>query len=197
MTDETTINVYDAKAGEYADNFALKEPSGSLKAFMRHVPPGGRVLDWGCGPGMFSYHLKAAGFAPDPVDASTEMVAVAREKYGINARLGSFDDPLETGRYHGAWANFSLLHAARKDFPKHLKKVHKALVAEGIFHIGMKRGTGEKRDKFGRQYTYFQTGELTKLLEQTGFEVLSTHEGEEAGLAGMPEPFVLVLARRI
>ncbi|WP_420410982.1 class I SAM-dependent methyltransferase [Roseibium sp.] len=193
MTDETTIKVYDTKAAEYAGNFDQKEPSGSLKTFMSHLPPGGRVLDWGCGPGMFSYHLKVAGYDPDPVDASAEMVALAREKYGIDARQGTFADPLDLESYHGIWANFSLLHAPRADLPGHIATAHAALRPDGILHIGMKRGTGEKRDKFGRQYTYVETEDLTGILESTGFEILKTHEGAEAGLAGTVDPFVLVL----
>ncbi len=193
MTDETTIKVYDTKAAEYADNFALTEPSGSLKTFMSHLPLGGRVLDWGCGPGMFSYHMKAAGFDPDPVDASAEMVALAREKYGLAARQGTFADPLNPESYHGIWANFSLLHAPRADLPGYIAVAHTALRPEGILHIGMKRGRGEHRDKFGRHYTYVETEELIALLEAVGFEILKTHEGQEAGLAGTVDPFVLVL----
>jgi SAM-dependent methyltransferase len=196
MTDEQTIQIYNAKAGEYAARFSGSEPSGSLKKFMSHLPEGARVLDWGCGPAMSSHHLKEAGFEPDPVDASAEMVAIARKQYGLNARQGAFDDPLMPETYHGVWANFSLLHAQREDLPKHLRNAHKALLPDGIFHIGMKRGTGEKRDKFGRQYTYVETGELTRLLQDTGFAILKIHEGEEAGLAGTVDPFVLVLARK-
>ena len=193
MIDETTIKVYDTKAAEYAGNFDLKEPSGSLKTFMNHLQSGGRVLDWGCGPGMFSYHLKAGGFDPDPIDASAEMVALAREKYGLDARQGTFADPLDPESYHGVWANFSLLHAPRADLTGHIAAAHAALRPDGIVHIGMKRGRGEKRDKFGRRYTYVETEELTRILESTGFEILKTHEGAEAGLAGTVDPFVLVL----
>lgn len=196
MADQKTIEIYDAKAAEYAARFAGGEPFGSLTTFMAHLPQGGRVLDWGCGPGTSSYHLQEAGFLADPMDASPEMVALAQQKYGLEARLSTFDDPLALEAYDGIWANFSLLHAPRADLPKHLEKARKALKPDGIFHIGLKRGAGEHRDRFGRRYAYFETSELTEMLEAAGFVILKTHEGEEAGLAGTVDPFVLILARK-
>lgn len=196
MTDEKTIRIYDAKAGDYVRNFSGKGPSGHLKKFMSHLPEGAHVLDWGCGPGDASFHMKAAGFVPDPVDASTEMVALARDRFALPARLGTFQDPLPVEAYQGAWVNFSLLHAPRDAMPGHLQCLFGALVPGGLFHIGMKRGTGAHRDKFGRYYTYFQTEELIRLLETAGFVMIEYYEGEGAGLAGNIEPFVLILSRK-
>jgi SAM-dependent methyltransferase len=194
MVDEETIRTYDARAGDYAKRFAGDEPSGSLKSFMTLVKQGGHVLDWGCGPAAASFHLQEAGFTPDPIDASPEMVALANERFGLKARLGTFDESLPEENYDGAWANFSLLHAPRSDLPKHLAQLHKALLPKGILHIGMKRGAGESRDKFGRFYTFYETTELTGHLEKAGFEIINIHEGEEAGLAGTVDPFVVILS---
>ncbi|MEP3275861.1 MAG: class I SAM-dependent methyltransferase [Stappiaceae bacterium] len=197
MADEETIRIYDAKADDYVKRFVRKEPSNSLKRFMALLPPGARVLDWGCGPATSSHHLKEAGFVPDPVDASPEMVALACENFGLQVRLGTFDDPLPGRTYHGVWANFSLLHASRDDLPKHLQQLHTALLPEGVLHLGMKRGTGENRDRFGRFYTYYETDELTDLLEKVGFGIVQRHEGEEAGLAGTVDPFVVILSKKV
>ena len=89
---------------------------GALRIVMSLLPAGANVLDWGCGPAASSFHLKAAGFNPDPVDASPEMVAIANDRFGLSARVGTFDDPVPEGRYQGVWANFSLLHAPRLVF---------------------------------------------------------------------------------
>ncbi len=196
MTDQKTLQVYADKAADYAQKFAKDSPSSSLKTFMEHLLPGGQVLDWGCGPGTSSSHLQEAGFIADPMDASKEMVALAQEKYGLKARLGTFDEPLETASYDGGWANFSLLHAPRGDLPRHIEKVQEALKPNGVFHIGLKRGSGESRNRFGRLYSYFETDELTAMLQTAGFEILKTYEGEEAGLAGTVDPFVLILAKK-
>lgn len=196
MTDNETIRIYNAKAGEYAKRFTSEQPSGSLRHFMALLPEGARVLDWGCGPATSSFHLKEAGFIPDPVDASPEMVTMARDRYGLDARLGTFDDALPDKNYQGVWANFSLLHAPRASLPGYLRQLNTTLQPQGVLHLGMKRGQGERRDALGRFYTYYETGELTGHLEDAGFTVLQTYEGEEAGLAGTVDPFVLILSRK-
>ena len=197
MTDRETIRIYDEKAADYADRFVSDSPSGSLRKFMALLPEGALVLDWGCGPAASSAHLREAGFLPDPVDASLEMVALAREKFDLKVRCATFRDPLPEERYHGAWVNFSLLHAERADLPGHLAQLSGALLPGGVLHLGMKRGTGEGRDRFGRFYTFYETDELTGLLDAAGFAVTHIHEGEEAGLAGTVDPFVLLLSTKI
>lgn len=191
MVDRKTISIY------YTKRFTRDEPSDALKNFMSLLPSGARVLDWGCGPAASSYHLQEAGFIPDSIDASSEMVTLAKRKYGLKARCGTFDDDLHEESYDGAWVNFSLLHARRDDLPKHIEQLYKALIPNGILYLGMKIGKGEGRDRLGRFYTYYETTELTKILKMAGFEIINTHEGESAGLAGSVEPFVLITSKKV
>ncbi len=163
---------------------------------MALLPKGGRVLDLGCGPGRASYQLRQAGFKPDAVDASPEMVRLANENFELDARLATFDEMDAGQKYEGVWANFSLLHAPQASFPGHLKQVHCVLNAEGIFHIGMKRGNGERRDRLGRFYSFYETDVLSDHMRRAGFDVLKVTEGEEKGLAGSLDPFVLLLAKK-
>jgi hypothetical protein len=58
----------------------------------------------------------------------------------------------------------------------------------------MKLGTGEKRDKFGRFYTYYTAEELEDILTQAGFTLTFQGSGQEKGLAGDVEPFIMIAA---
>ncbi|MGB7262196.1 MAG: class I SAM-dependent methyltransferase [Albidovulum sp.] len=194
MSDPRTIAVYDAQASEYAERFAASAPDRHLQSFISALPNGARVLDLGCGPATASAFLRAAGHDPDPVDASAAMVALANDRHAINARQASFDDIDADGIYDGIWANFSLLHAPRADLPRHLAALKRALKPGGLFHIGMKLGTGEARDALDRRYTYVTRTDLTDLLNTAGFTVTDAHEGVETGLAGTSDPFILVRA---
>jgi SAM-dependent methyltransferase len=192
--DARTIAVYDAKAADYADRFRTSRPDRHLTAFMADLPAGARVLDLGCGPGTASAFLRAAGFRPDPVDASAAMVRIANERHDIGARMASFDEIDAVGVYDGVWANFSLLHAGRDDLPRHFAALHRALRPGGLLHVGMKTGTGAGRDALDRLYTYVTVRELTGLVTDAGFAVTATHEGREVGLAGTDDPFVILRA---
>lgn len=193
--DARTIAVYDAQAAAYADRFQTAEPEPALQSFIEALPQGARVLDLGCGPGNASAFMRATGLDPDPVDASPAMVALANDRHGIGARLATFDEIAGEAAYHGVWANFSLLHAPRADLPRHFAALHWALIPGGLLHVGMKTGTGEARDRIDRFYTFVGRTELAGLLEAASFTVIAVEEGEERGLAGTLDPFVLMRAR--
>ncbi len=196
MPDPKTIATYDAKAADYVKLTATDAPDAALQAFIDLIPAGGRVLDLGCGPATASVHMRNAGLLPDPVDASGGMVALANETHDIGARQGTFDDIDAVATYDGVWANFSLLHAPRPELPRHLASIHMALVPGGVFHIGMKTGTGSDRDRIARLYTYVTVAELDGLLTDAGFTVIATREGAERGMAGTIDPFVIMQARK-
>lgn len=196
MADKRTIEIYDEKAADYAENFSSDKPDTTLQTFIDLLPAGGRVLDLGCGPGAASAHMRDAGLVPDPVDASKGMIAQAKQKFGLDARLASFDDITGDAIYAGIWANFSLLHAAREDLPRHFAALSKATKPGGTLHVGMKTGAGSARDALDRRYTYVSVSELSALFGDAGFTVNYVREGVERGLAGTEDPFVIMRGRK-
>ncbi|MEM0977042.1 MAG: methyltransferase domain-containing protein [Pseudomonadota bacterium] len=195
MSDRETVAVYDAQVGDYAKLVRDDRPDQDLRRFMDAVPPSGRVLDLGCGTGNSAYQMAVAGFDVVATDASGEMVTHARERYKIDARQATFDDLSEENTYDGVWANFSLLHAERRHFPSHLTSVRRALKTDGIFHIGMKLGSGEHRDGIGRFYCYYSEQDLSAHLQHARFDILHRRKGETKGLAGTVDPFTVILCR--
>jgi len=196
MTDDKTIAFYDNAAFDYAAKFAVSKPDAQLLAFMALLPAGGTVLDLGCGPAFASAHMRNAGFNLDPVDASEGMIKTANDLHDIGARLLTFDEIDMVDAYDGVWANFSLLHAKRADFPRYLRAIATALKPNGVFHVGLKVGEGATRDKIDRFYTYVGVPELQDLLQDAGFDVLATDLGEGVGMAGTNDPWVVIRARK-
>lgn len=193
--DRETLSVYGKRAQDYADLVQSEGAGTDLKAFIAALPAAARVLDLGCGPGFASAHMAKAGLRPDPVDASPEMVALARDRFGLPARIARFDQIGGENIYDGVWASFSLLHAPRADFPDHLAALHKALRPGGRLYLGMKLGEGERRDAIGRFYTFYSEDELRGHLEAAGFTVASSREGADKGLAGTVDPFLIIQAQ--
>ena len=193
--DPRTIRFYDTAAERYDTLTHTGRPNDDLRAFMALLPDAARVLDLGCGPGQASVHMAAAGHRPDPVDASRAMVDLARAK-GLPARLATFEDLDATEAYDGVWANFSLLHAPRDALPRHLAAIARALTPGGLFHAGMKTGTGEARDSLDRHYTYVTPGDWDELLHAAGFATISASEGVDKGFAGTDDAYLVTLARK-
>ena len=197
MADNETIDVYDAQAETYSQFVSSPEPEPALQDFIDALPAGGSVLDLGCGPGNHAAGLQAAGFKVSATDASTAMLEIARKNTGLNVWQSEFADLDETDAYDGIWANFSLLHASRADFPKHLTRIATALRPRGILHLGMKTGSGERRDRLGRHYAYYSVEDLRSALQTAGLGVIRETPGKGPGLAGDIESWIIIIARMV
>ena len=101
-----------------------RPPSEPLIAFTKAVKPGGLVLDLGCGPGMAAAFMRDSGLEPNAVDASSAMIKIANERYSLNAKKMDFSEVCGEEVYDGVWANFSLLHATKRDFKQHIKIIY-------------------------------------------------------------------------
>lgn len=183
--DPETLRVYDARAEDYAAMIAADGSGAILRSFIEALPQGAQVLDLGCGPGDATQAMLAKGLDVDAVDASAAMIGIARDQRGLPARQATFDDLDAVAQYDGVWASFSLLHAPKADFPRHLAAIRRALRPGGMFYLGLKLGTGEERDPIGRFYAYYSADELDALLRQAGFAVVSERRTRDAGLSGV------------
>ena len=193
MSDEATVAVYQARVADYVR--MVGPPDADIRAFAEALGPGGRALDLGCGPGTAAARMVALGLELEAWDATPAMVETARAA-GVDARVALFEDLDAEGAFDGIWASFSLLHAPKADLPGLLARVGRALRPGGTLYLGMKTGTGERRDGLGRFYAFWTVEELTRLLAGAGMTVTAIREGEEAGLAGSVDPFAILWARR-
>lgn len=196
MADQQTLGVYAKRAADYANRFGGETPSQHLRAFMDALPAEARVLDLGCGPGHAAAFMIANGFKVDAWDASAEMAQLGQDLHGLAIRLATFEELDAISEYDGIFANFSLLHAPKATMPKHLDQIAKALKPNGLFHIGLKTGTGERRDEIGRFYAFYKEDELAALLTNAGFSVETRAFGEGRGLDGALAPWIILKARK-
>jgi len=123
------------------------------------------------------------------------MARVARERHGVTVTTAGFDDVPGAGPFAGVWAHFSLLHAPREDLPRHLAAIRAELAPGGRLVLGMKLGTGERRDRLGRRYTYYSEAELREALVAADLVPGAAQTGESRGLAGDLDPWIVLHAR--
>ena len=195
--DQKTLDVYDKYISEYKKLISKELKDTNLDIFMKMIEGEGKVLDLGCGTGTASLKLLENGFEPFPVDASLEMIKVAEVLLGNKPRQISFDEIDEHEFYDAIWANFSLLHIKKNKFGDVLKRLFFALKERGILFFSLKRGEGESRDKLGRFYSYYEKGEVEKILENASFRTKKYVEGRSIGLAGNKESWMGFFCEKI
>ena len=196
MADKQTIKAYDRNVDTYKKMVSKLPDLEPLQAFIAELPQGALVLDWGSGPGYLANRMRQAGLKPVCSDASAEMVAAAQQDFGLEARQEPFSALQAVSLYQGIWANFSLLHAERADFPHHIAAAATALVPSGVFYLALKSGSGDARDYLGRLYAYYTQAELEDITRIYGLHVIRIFTGRSAGMSGKPENWVGLLCRK-
>jgi SAM-dependent methyltransferase len=150
--DEQTLQFYRSNAQSYAD--WAKAPSARLTGFLALLPPGGSILELGCGAGNHSAVMLHAGFSVRATDGSPEMAAIAARRLGHPVEAMLFHELDEQEAYDGVWASACLLHVPRDELAGILRRIHRALKPSGVFYASFKIGNGDGRDDLGRYYNY-------------------------------------------
>jgi len=162
-----------------------------LEAIARHAR-GGRLLDIGCGTGIFCHLARGYGWQPEGLDDAEAARIFARERYGLDVRPGNFerlDLPAAAYDLVTMWDVIEHSRAPRRL----LQAAHHTLVPGGLVALAtpnqrnvmelvagpLYRLTGGRvtgpLEKFYliEHFLYFTPATLGRLLEETGFEVLA------------------------
>lgn len=176
-----TLDFYNKNAEDYARKTFKTDMSESCDRFLKHVVPGGKILDLGCGSGRDTVYFREHGYEVCAVDGSEELCRIASENTGLHVRHLLFQDLDYVGEFDGVWACASLLHMPGNDLPDVLAKVYDSLKAGGVFFTCFKYGIGEEiRD--GKHYTDMTEQRIGLLLHESGFEILELYvSGDSMG----------------
>lgn len=188
-----------------------------VEAVVRWTPPGGRVLDVGCGEGWLARAVTAAGRAVVGTDASAPLIEQARALGGGEFRVLTYtelvaDPGAAGGPYDTVVANFALLGddadvvallAALRDTLRPngallVQTVHPFTAAgDAPYRAGWQL---ETFSGFGGTFRepmpwYFRTvGAWLRVVRDAGLDVIECHE--PVGPAGRPLSLLLTLQAR-
>lgn len=141
---------YDSFAAEFEDH-AAEAAYNTLydrPATLRLAGPvdGLRVLDAGCGPGLYAEELVARGARVTGCDASPQMIALARRRVGDRAdlRVQSLDDPmpwLDDGTIDLALC--ALAYHYVNERPTFLREMRRVLAPDGALVVSTHHPTSD------------------------------------------------------
>ncbi|MHC2334857.1 class I SAM-dependent methyltransferase [Bradyrhizobium sp. USDA 4454] len=164
--DDATLQFYRRNAEAYAG--WAKAPSTRLLGFLKLLPPGGAILELGCGAGNHAAVMLAAGFVLRATDGSPEMAEVAARRINHPVEAMLFDELRDHEAYDGVWASACLLHVPRDELAGVLGRIHRALKPGGLFYASYKIGHGDGRDSIGRYYNYPEAAWLASTYAASG-----------------------------
>jgi 2-polyprenyl-3-methyl-5-hydroxy-6-metoxy-1,4-benzoquinol methylase len=165
-----SISYYDANAEAYFSDTVGADVSALRERFLAHVPPGGHILDAGCGSGRDARAFAEAGYQVTAFDASAEMVNRAAAYTGLDVSQMSFDDMAWVEEFDGIWACATLLHVPRDKLGSTFARFARALRRGGAWYLSVKHGTGD-RVIGGRTFTDMTEQEMRNHLDGMGLSV--------------------------
>jgi SAM-dependent methyltransferase len=193
--DEETLRFYQSNAQAYAERKITKHTR--LTRFLALLPPGGTVLELGCGAGADSAEMLARGFDVCPTDGSPEMADVASRRLGRPVDTLLFHDLNKVEAYDGVWANACLLHVPRSELGHVLALIWRALKPGGDFYASYKAGDADGRDTLNRYYNYPSPDWLRASYARAGnWSSLSIESGEVTGFDDQQAAMLFVVARK-
>ena len=162
---DSTIRYYNENARAYFDSTVTLDMGKLYGPFLKHLRPGSKVLDAGCGSGRDSLFFKNQGFQVTAFDASKEMVKLASELLDQKVLLMSFEDLSLTEQYDGIWACASLLHVKKTKLSRVVAELAKHLKDGGVFYISFKYGREEYWEE-GRYFNHLDEDTLKEILQE-------------------------------
>jgi SAM-dependent methyltransferase len=194
--DVSTIAFYEANAVGFFEASVHADMAGGHSEFVALLPPGGRVLDAGCGSGRDSLAFHRQGFEVTAMEASPNLAVLARTHTGLPVEVLTFDQVAWRAAFDGVWACASLLHVARGDLPAAVGRLREALVPGGVLWMSFKYGD-KVRKVSGRRFTDMDEDLARDLLAAVGgLELISLHVTDDVRADRSGERWLSVLCRR-
>jgi ubiquinone/menaquinone biosynthesis C-methylase UbiE len=173
---EITVESYNETAEQYAKKVEDLHPKEKAERFLAQVPPGGLILDIGCGPGRDAKIFAEQGYQTIGIDPAKRMLELARGtlpgaifEEGRAERLEFLD-----GIFDGVWASASLLHLPKRDLPGALAEIRRVIKVGSPVYLSLINGEHEGlRDShtYGNQkfWSFYGQEEVEKHLKEANF----------------------------
>lgn len=125
---------YAARAPEYDRVYKKPERQADLRAIERWLPKvfaGRSVLEIACGTGYWSQFLVPVARSAVAIDASREVLAIARSRvasaHASFVEGDAYRPPVDQGPFESAFAGFWLSHVPRTRLEEFFSELHRAL----------------------------------------------------------------------
>ena len=156
----------------------------------KHCAPG-RILDVGCGTGLFLSVARRRGWEPFGIDDSAEATKHAREHFGLDVWVGDFADFRAEERRFDTITGWDIIEHARQPLEV-LEAMHGCLAPDGVvalstpnqrsildviagafYRLSGGRATAALEKFYIEQhFLYFTPDTMAQAFERAGFEVL-------------------------
>jgi ubiquinone/menaquinone biosynthesis C-methylase UbiE len=204
---QKAVDLFNKLADSYQERFfSVDHYKESLKILLEQLEDGSNVLDIACGPGNISHYLleRLPGLKLLGIDLAPNMIDLAR-KNNPGARFLVYDalliDHLESN-FDAVVIGFLFPYLSIDQVELFLFKVYEKLNENGIIYLSTMEDLYEnsrlKKSSTGEELMmhYYEADFLQRLLEQIGFQVISTKKQPFAVSETESDTDLIIIARK-
>lgn len=199
VTDVQVLHAYAARAADYTSALGAIEDMHELdrrriERWAKDIR--GPVIDAGCGPGHWTDFLHKRGVDISGVDLVPEFIESARIRFPeVSFRVSSLRAlDVADGSLNGVLAWYSLIHLAPAELPHILAELARVLRPQGHLLVGFFDGaSAEPFDHVITKAYYWSIDQMSRLLQDAGFEVLDVETRQDPGKR--PHAAIAAIAR--
>lgn len=176
----STIDYYNRIADSYYWTTVGIDMSKLRNAFAAYLPAESRVIDLGCGSGRDVMAFCDMGHDASGLDASKELVELAKERLEVKASVGDMVTWRASEPYDGIWCCASLIHLNEEEKKRFFGNLQYNLKPGGVIYISVKEGIETGTDEEGVYTSNCTADELKSFLDGADCEILETVVTEDA-----------------
>jgi SAM-dependent methyltransferase len=169
---DTMPDFYETNARAYFERTNRVDPAPLLTPILPYLREGCAILDIGCGSGRDLKWLKAQGFDPSGLERSPSLAVMASKHSNCPVTIGDLFEYQPPIHYECILLIGTLVHLAKPEFPKAMRRVLRMLKSEGIMYMSMKAWGGSEKSEDGRVFQLWSDSELRREFGRLGLEIL-------------------------
>ena len=159
-----TLNYYNENSKAFIDSTRNVDFSIIQNKFLKCLPQGAKILDFGCGSGRDTKYFLEKGYQVAATDGSAELCRLASSFTGIKVKEMLFQELDEIEVYDGIWACSSILHLPKQELLTVIQKMCNALKDNGVIYTSFKYSNFEG-ERNGRYFTDFMEDTFREFIK--------------------------------
>ncbi len=182
--DAKTLQYYDSHGVLLARQYASADCTALHALLQEWLPPGGKILEIGCGSGRDALYMASLGCRVTALDGSAAMVASTRETFSRHSMDPSRvflspaplppDHELLSETFDAVVAIALLMHLNNSELAALSSQIAGVLKKGGLFLCSFSSKERKKADE--RLFIQREPREVASLFENAGFRMLSHRE---------------------
>lgn len=188
--DARTITFYNRHAAELSRRYDTADTSRLQKFLHKHLPRGGRILEFGCGSGRDAAFLLAQDYKVTATDASPAMLKMAQLlRPELDGHLAQASVPLPRAhpflryRFDGITAVALIMHLNDRQLQKFAAQCQQLLAPGAVLIVSTsthRAGLKTRRDQGGRLFFERPVHRACAFFEQAGLQHVASNKSADA-----------------